>query len=154
MPDTRETLAIDGIGYQGHTIDSFLAELTSLNVSALVDVRLTPISRKKGFSKRSLAEAAASASIQYEHLPALGNPKDNRAGFAGTHTELANARARYRSLLDTDAAAHDIARIRELARTGTVALLCFETDQQRCHRQVLLDMLGEVSTIITSSVTD
>jgi hypothetical protein len=90
-----------GVGYEGQELDEFLSSLVGLGVRTLVDVRLTPISRKRGFSKRALAEAAESVGIEYEHLRSLGNPKDNRTGFAGGPDELTEARARYRGLLET-----------------------------------------------------
>lgn len=73
-----------GVGHEGQTIDSFLSELLAMGVSRLVDVRLTPVSRKRGFSKSALAQALAGAGISYEHRRELGNPKVNRAGFGGT----------------------------------------------------------------------
>ena len=130
-----------GVGYEGQELDEFLSSLVGLGVRTLVDVRLTPISRKRGFSKRALAAAAESAGIEYEHLRSLGNPKDNRTGFAGGPDELAEARARYRGLLDDGVAEQALDRIEQLGREGRVALLCFEADERRCHRQVLLQLL-------------
>ncbi|SEM69999.1 DUF488 domain-containing protein [Nonomuraea pusilla] len=61
----------------------------------LVDVRLTPISRKRGFSKTALATALAAAGIACRHMRALGNPKWNRAGFSGSPAEPGTARGVY-----------------------------------------------------------
>ncbi|WP_026316247.1 DUF488 family protein [Actinokineospora enzanensis] len=133
---------IVGVGYEGRGVDEVLGDLVQRGVRTLVDVRLTPLSRKRGFSKRALAEAAASVGIDYVHLRGLGNPKENRPGFAGDATALAAARANYRDLVTADTAAGDLARIAKLAAAGPVALLCFEADEQRCHRHVLLDLVG------------
>ena len=43
------------IGYQDRTIDDVVAMLRSADVKVLVDVRLTPLSRKAGLSKNGLA---------------------------------------------------------------------------------------------------
>ncbi|MDG4769766.1 DUF488 domain-containing protein [Solwaraspora sp. WMMD792] len=56
-----------GIGYEGRSVDGLIAELRAAGVSRLVDVRLTPISRKPGFSKSALAKALNAAGIAYEH---------------------------------------------------------------------------------------
>ncbi len=133
-------MALVGVGYQGCDIDSFVG---GLSVSTVVDVRLTPVSRKPGFSKRALASALGEAGIGYRHLPALGNPKDNRAGFGGGPDELALARQRYGLLLSSAGAQEALAEIVSLASAGEVALLCFEADEQRCHRHVLLELLRE-----------
>ncbi|MEU6036039.1 DUF488 domain-containing protein [Actinomadura sp. NPDC047616] len=128
---------LTGFGYQGHDLGSFLALLSADGVSLLVDVRLTPISRKRGFSKRALSEALASVGIDYEHARPLGNPKDNRAGFSGPREELEAARRKFSAELARPAAQEWLAMIGEWASRRRVALLCFEADQERCHRDVV-----------------
>lgn len=131
-----------GIGYQGRDVEAVVADLVAAGVTMVVDVRLTPVSRKRGFAKRALAATLAEAGIDYRHLPALGNPRPNRAGFAATGVELARARARYAALLERPDAMDALAEVTELARRGTVALLCFEADEEHCHRHVLLERLS------------
>lgn len=48
-------------GYEGRDIDSFVASLLDSRIGVVADVRLTPISRKKGFSKTRLGQALAEA---------------------------------------------------------------------------------------------
>jgi uncharacterized protein (DUF488 family) len=131
-----------GIGYQGRDVASFIDELAGDRVEVVFDVRLTPISRKKGFSKRLLAAHLRESGIGYEHLPSLGNPKWNRKGFAGTAEELAEARRHYATCLESEDARSALDRIGQLATHQRVALLCFEADDQRCHRKVVLDALN------------
>ncbi len=116
-----------------------LSELISLlkanGVVTLVDVRLNPISRKKGFSKKALAAALSDAGIEYRHERDLGNPKENRDPF---RRGLASARQRYRHHLQNDA--HSVfERLVDLARTSRIALLCYERDHDQCHRSCILD---------------
>ncbi|MDQ0663378.1 uncharacterized protein (DUF488 family) [Arthrobacter ulcerisalmonis] len=136
----KQGSGIMGVGYEGMNSDAFVQGLADWRVNTLVDVRLHPLSRKKGFSKRSLTEILSTAGIGYVHLPALGNPKDNREGFArpGT-TEADVAHARYRGLLEADAAQEAIERIATLARNERVAVLCFEASERGCHRQFVLE---------------
>ncbi len=126
---------IVSVGYQGRTLDEMIELLTSHEVEMLVDVRLTPISRKRGFSKTALSEALQSAGIEYVHEPALGNPKDNRDGF---RKGLASARERYRHRLDNGAATAYEATI-ERVLSKRVALLCFEREHRECHRSCITD---------------
>ncbi|GAA4238099.1 hypothetical protein GCM10022254_52630 [Actinomadura meridiana] len=128
---------LTGIGYQGHDLASFLAQLSTEGVSQLVDVRLNPISRKRGFSKRALAEALDSVGIGYEHARPLGNPKENRAGFGGSPGELHDAKQRFAEQLDAPAAREWLATIASWSVERKVALLCFEAEQERCHRDVV-----------------
>lgn len=134
---------IIGIGYEGISIDELVLSLKERNVTTLVDVRLNAISRKPGFSKKRLQGAVTSAGIKYEHLRTLGNPKDNRAGFYSTDpNEKAAASSRYHEILEGEEGRGALARIRELAQDGTVALLCFECDEGKCHRKLILHALA------------
>ncbi|MGH3499360.1 MAG: DUF488 family protein [Nocardioidaceae bacterium] len=142
MPATAVDKGAVGVGYQGRDIGEFVDALVADGVTAVVDVRLTPISRKRGFSKRALAAALEESGIEYVHLPALGNAKDNRAGFGGSTAELAEARERYeRALAERAGADEALARLAALSRFSRVGVFCFEADGERCHRQVVLNHL-------------
>jgi hypothetical protein len=132
-----------GVGYEGVSIDDFVLSLKERNITALVDVRLNAISRKPGFSKKRLQGAVTAAGIKYEHLRALGNPKDNRAGFYSDDPyERAAASSRYHEILENQDGKAALARIHELSQGGTVALLCFECNEEKCHRRVILHSLS------------
>ncbi|WP_328788090.1 DUF488 family protein, N3 subclade [Streptomyces sp. NBC_00273] len=133
---TTPTHGLWSAGYEGRDIDSFVASLVESRIDVVADVRLTPISRKPGFSKTRLGQALAEAGIEYIHLRALGNPKDNRAPF--WDGRLGVGRARFRSLLRSDEAQADLDRLTEQASLSRVAVLCFEQDESRCHRHVVL----------------
>lgn len=129
------------IGYEGKTVDDLVAQLLDQGVRVLVDVRLTPLSRKPGLSKTKLSEALAAVGISYVHHRALGNPKDNRAGFRAGEPE---SRARYRDVLETAAASDALAHVTELLDGGAVALMCFEHDHAECHRDIVVRLLMKV----------
>ena len=107
------------IGYEGKTIVDLLDSLVAQRVEVLVDVRLTPLSRKPGLSKTRLANALASVGIGYVHHRALGNPKDNRDGFrAGDPASI----QRYHEVLSGEAAGAAIEHVAELLDGGAVAV--------------------------------
>jgi transcriptional regulator with XRE-family HTH domain len=126
-------------GYEGRTIEGFVESLVSLGVTAVADVRLNAISRKAGFSKGRLRSALAEADIDYLHFRTLGNPKENREPF--WTGRLQEGRAVYRELLAGDDQSSALTELGELADHGVVAILCFEQDHERCHRQVVIDEL-------------
>lgn len=132
---------VTGTGYEGREISAFVADLADRGVTRLVDVRLTPISRKRGFSKTALRDALADVGIVYEHCRELGNPKDNRPGFAGTEQELSNAKRTYAQRLAAPEAQAALDQLRQYAEKEHIAVLCFEADQHRCHRDVVLGEL-------------
>ncbi|MCI3225558.1 DUF488 family protein [Streptomyces sp. NP-1717] len=132
-------------GYEGRDIDSFVAALVDSYIGVVADVRLTPISRKKGFSKTRLGDALAEAGIEYTHLRGLGNPKDNREPFWDGRVEV--GRARFRGLLRSEEAQADLDRLAGHAQQSRVAVLCFEKDERRCHRQVVLETVRKRAAV-------
>ncbi len=133
-----EQAGVVGVGYEGRTIDALVADLVRQGVRRLVDVRLTPWSRKRGFSKSALTEALAAAGIAYEHRAELGNPRDNRAGFAGNGDDRSRARAIFADRLRQPGPVKALEALAAAASRERVAVLCFEADQERCHRDVVL----------------
>jgi uncharacterized protein (DUF488 family) len=127
------------VGYEGRTAGDLLRTLTEAGVEVLADVRLNPLSRKPGLSKKRLAAALEELGIGYVHLPQLGNPRDNRPAFA--RREQA-AWDRYRAGLTDPAADEALEELGELARTRRVAVLCFEHDHTVCHRSLVLAELA------------
>jgi uncharacterized protein (DUF488 family) len=133
---TAATWTLISIGYEGKTVGDLVKQLLDQDVRVLVDVRLTPLSRKPGLSKTKLAAALRAAGIEYIHHRALGNPKDNRAGFRAGEPE---SLARYHEVLDTADASVALDHVCELLDDGVVALLCFEQDHVECHRNIVID---------------
>jgi len=62
------------VGYEGVTIEVFIANLRANNVECVLDVRELPLSRKRGFSKTQLGQALNDADIRHIHLRELGTP--------------------------------------------------------------------------------
>ncbi|MBB4913048.1 DUF488 family protein [Streptosporangium saharense] len=148
---TRTNPGLWSAGYEGRDIDSFVASLLDHGIDMVADVRLTPISRKPGFSKSRLGEALSQAGIQYTHLRALGNPKDNRAPFWDGRVNV--GQARFRDILRSAEAQSDLNRLTEQAVQSRVAVLCFEKDEERCHRKVVLDTVRERIVVEVQSLS-
>ncbi len=135
-------MSIEGIGYEGQTIDALVSKLRIRGVETLVDVRLNAISRKRGFSKRALAAALEDAGIAYVHMPVLGNQRDNRVGYGELDSPLARqVRERFTAELQAEAALEGLEELANLARTGPVAVFCYEADEQHCHREQVLEQV-------------
>lgn len=60
-------MAIYTAGYEGLSIDAFIARLKQAQIDKVLDVREYPLSRKPGFSKKAFAQCLADAGIAYEH---------------------------------------------------------------------------------------
>lgn len=128
------------VGYEGFVPSALVRALQDRRIERVVDVRLTPHSRKKGFSLMSLFERLHKAGIHYDHISELGNPPEIRAAFhAG---ELAEGRRRYRGLITNGAAPYVDALI-GLARAQRTAIMCRESDPEACHRWVIAEVAVE-----------
>ena len=137
MTATSESPTIVSIGYEQRDVSELIGLLKANGVVTLVDVRLNPISRKKGFSKKALAAALGDAGIEYRHERELGNPKENRDPF---RRGLESARHRYRRHL-RDGAYSVLERLVDLASTSRIAFLCYERDHDQCHRSCILEFV-------------
>ena len=125
-------LTLHTIGYEGSLIGDFLATMTRVGIDLLIDVRDIPISRKKGFSKRALAQQLHAQGIDYIHLKGLGDPKSGR--LAAREGRFEDFRRIFITHLGSETALEDLARATEAARNRTACLLCFERDHKFCHR--------------------
>ena len=123
MNGSSAQTSIFTIGYQGMSVDEFLKKLRRNSVRVLVDVRRNPISRKPGFSKKKLAAKLHEIGIDYHHLPELGIPSSRRKSLDMTNPET------YKSLFTF------------FDETTPIALTCFDTDHQFCHRSKLIEII-------------
>lgn len=130
--------ALVSVGYEGRDVDQLIRSLLELGVSTLVDLRLNAISRKAGLSKSALRAALEEAGMNYLHLKALGNPRDNRESF---RSGSLSSRKRFRQEMRTTDAQMAIEELVGLASDSVVALLCFEADHETCHRSCVVEEL-------------
>jgi len=129
------------IGYQGRTPEEFLDVLRRAGVTRVCDVRRNPISRKRGFSKKSLRRALEEVDIHYEHLPELGIASERRKNVKSPAARAALFAEYERDDLPRQAKA--LAQITAWIKEGErVALLCFERDPADCHRSRVAATLG------------
>jgi hypothetical protein len=112
MRSAAAPVSLVSIGYEGRTADELIATLVDARVTMLVDVRPTPRSRKPGLSRRRLQASLEAVGIEYRHVSALGNPKENREHFRTG--DLDRGRSVFAELLshgDADSALADLAEV-------------------------------------------
>jgi uncharacterized protein (DUF488 family) len=126
------------VGYEGRTADELVKALSAAGVELLVDVRLTPLSRKPGLSKQRLTGSLNAVGIKYLHLPELGNPRDNRDAYRQADRR---AFARFRAILRSSAARKALDDLAVRSQEQTVAVMCFERDACKCHRSLVIEAL-------------
>jgi len=140
------TRRIFTIGYEQTTVPELIAALQAAGVERVLDVRALPLSRRPGFSKSALAGALTEAGIAYEHLKALGTPKEGRdAAKRGDQATLERIYAGQLELPEAQAAA---AILLDRADAQPTALLCYEREPADCHRTLLLAAVADDAEII------
>jgi uncharacterized protein (DUF488 family) len=115
--------ALFTIGYEGLALDQFLAQLKAEKIGRLVDIRMVPASRKRGFSKGPLSIALGAEGIEYVHVRSAGN----------AFRKEADSLAKYAAALDEDA----VIEVADAVAGHRAVLLCFEHDPATCHRAII-----------------
>ena len=128
------------MGYEGATIEDFIATLQFVGIDTIVDVREYPISRKKGFSKTAFSTLLMQAGIKYIHIADLGCPKvirdeyridKNWQKYTASFIEYLNTQTNY------------IDELGKLAHHAAFCLVCFERDQNFCHRSLVANAIKQ-----------
>jgi uncharacterized protein (DUF488 family) len=134
------TAGICTIGYEGHSLEAYLNLLLKSGVTVLCDVRRNPLSRKYGFSKKTLSSSCEGVGIRYEHLPELGIDGQRRRELE-TQADYDALFADYeRDDLPKQEKALD--RITAWVKEGArVALTCYENQPHQCHRHCVAEAL-------------
>ena len=122
------------VGYEGLDIDSFLSLLADNDIETVVDVREMPLSRKPGFSTKSLASVLNLSGREYVHMVDLGCPKLVRDRYREDGNWKRYTEGFMKHLKTQDDA---IAELSALAATSNCALLCYEADSNFCHRSMV-----------------
>ena len=128
------------IGYEKAAFGDFIATLRAAGVATVIDVRDLPLSRRAGFSKRSLSAGLGEAGIAYHHLRALGTPPEGREANRRRQWE------RFWSIVDarlaTPEAELGLLQAAGIAAAAPSCLLCYEADWRICHRCRLADLIA------------
>lgn len=121
------------IGYEGSSFEGYLNRLIKNNVKTLVDVRRNPLSRKYGFSKKTLSDTVKKLGIGYVHIPELGIASDKRQELntQADYNRLFNSYEK-QELKQNGKALQNLFDI--FQKDKRVAITCFEADVCMCHR--------------------
>lgn len=131
---------IQTFGYEGLSIDRFIAKLVDSSTKIIVDVRAMPLSRKPGFSKKALALHLENAGIHYIHMPALGCPKPVRERYKSDGSWPKYTKSFLAYLAHQSEAVEQVAGFASKSKT---CLICFEADFNFCHRSFVASAVAE-----------
>ena len=133
------------LGYEGLTIDSYINKLILNNIALVIDVRKNPLSMKYGFSKTKMKSYLEKAGIEYIHIPQLGIISELRKNLKTKidYTELFDI---YKKEILPQNIEFIKTVIELLNKYNRVALTCFESDHNSCHRHKITEWLESDSS--------
>lgn len=146
-PKKRRKNVMATIGYEGSSVENYLNRLIVNDIRVLVDVRKNPISRKYGFSKKSLSTLLSRVNIDYVHYPELGIDAAERKNLS-TQFDYDRLFQSYKStvLKEQKNALQTLVDLHDEKKR--IALTCFEKDHHQCHRGCLADKLLSIDQSI------
>jgi len=136
----RQSAGLCTIGYEGRALEGYLNLLIKSGVTLLCDVRRNPLSRKYGFSKKTLSHACETVGIRYEHLPELGIATEERRELH-TQEDYDTLFASYEAK-SLPWQGQALSRIQQWIDSGNrVALTCYEALPHQCHRHCVAEAM-------------
>ena len=137
----NKKLSIWTIGHSTLSIDDFVERLKSFEIQFLADVRSFPGSRRyPHFNKENLERSLAAARIEYLHLRELGGRRRPRPDSENIAWRNESFRG-YADYMETADFQKGVARLLEVARERSTAIMCSEAVWWRCHRSMISDYL-------------
>jgi len=135
------------IGYEGKSLETYINILIRNNIKVLCDVRKNPISRKYGFSKKTLQYACESVDIKYIHLPELGIVSEKRKNLTTQEDYNLLFKEYEENVIPEQKQA--LNKIRGLVKDDKrVALTCYETLPEQCHRTRIANKIHDIKSDI------
>lgn len=129
------------VGHSTRPLGDFIALLKSHGVERIADVRTVPRSRHNPqFNRETLPAALRKAKISYVHLAKLGGLRHARPDSINTGWRNASFRG-FADYMQTPDFEVGLARLVELAKKKTIAIMCAEAVPWRCHRSLIADAL-------------
>ena len=129
MSEKNDQLKILTFGYGNRRdYDQFIDYLESYQVEYVVDVRIKPRAWSRKWYGQEIKNLCLSKNIDYISQTNLGNISGKAHWIPP----------------DEKAAEIALEKVAELARNGTVLLLCAELDPRRCHRTEVADKLEKI----------
>jgi uncharacterized protein (DUF488 family) len=128
------------IGYEGLDVDAFMSLLAHYGIETVVDVRQMPLSRKPGFSKKTLSSILNMSGREYVHMVDLGCPKPVRDRYRvdGDWKRYTEA-----FLIHLKAHVNAITELSELVTSSNCTLICYEADYNYCHRSMVANAVHD-----------
>ncbi|MGA2796644.1 MAG: DUF488 domain-containing protein [Thermoguttaceae bacterium] len=129
---SSEKLTIFTIGHSNHSLEDFLALLNRHHITAIADVRSSPYGRLEHFNREIIAAGLMAAGIEYIFMGReLGARREEQECYQ-------DGMAVYEKIAVLPAFQEGLSRLRRLALTSPLAIMCAEKEPLDCHRTILI----------------
>lgn len=142
-PPKRRKPVLATIGYEGGSVEDYLNRLIVNDIRVLIDVRKNPLSRKYGFSKKTLSSLLERLGIEYIHIPELGIESSQRQDLSSQSDYDRLFTVYEQTVLREQVNALD--RVMDVYNENKrIALTCFEKEHLQCHRGRIAQKLSSL----------
>jgi uncharacterized protein (DUF488 family) len=140
--ESHTQVSIFTVGHSTHSLDDFIALLRAHGIERLVDVRTIPRSRHNPqFNYDTLGKFLRNRRIGYRQMKELGGLRHSRVDSPNTGWHNASFRG-FADYMQTPEFAAAVAKLIDLAREKSTAIMCAEAVPWRCHRSLIADALA------------
>ncbi len=137
----EEPATILTVGHSTRTLKEFIHLLQAHHVRTLVDVRTIPRSRRNPqFNQETLPNDLEKSGIKYVWLKGLGGLRRPQKESLNTGWRNASFRG-FADYMQTPEFESSLQELIEVAKNGTIAIMCAEAVPWRCHRSLISDTL-------------
>lgn len=141
-----DSITLYTLGYEGISLEHYINKLLKNNIQILLDVRKNAMSQKYGFSKKTLKKVCNSVNIEYLHIPDLGISSEKRQSLNSQKDyDLLFDEYKYTVLKNTQSSQVKVLKLLESYKK--IALTCFESDINQCHRKPLSESIVKLSKV-------
>ena len=139
--ESHNQVSIFTVGHSTHSLEDFIGLLRAYGIERLVDVRTIPRSRHNPqFNHDTLGKFLRNRRIGYRRMKELGGLRHSRVDSANTGWHNASFRG-FADYMQTAEFAAAVAKLIDLAREKSTAIMCAEAVPWRCHRSLIADAL-------------
>lgn len=141
MTMNRSAPTIFTVGHSTRSFEELVAVLRAHGVERVVDVRTMPRSRHNPqFNRETFSKALHRRRLYYRHIKDLGGLRSTRRDSVNAGWRNASFRG-FADYMQTPAFEQGLAKLLELARRKSTAIMCAEATPWRCHRSLIADAL-------------
>ncbi len=141
VADTGIPLPVLTVGHSTRTLEELIHLLQVHHVRTLVDVRTIARSRRNPqFNQETLPKDLEKSGIKYVWLKGLGGLRRPQQDSLNTGWRNASFRG-FADYMQTPEFESSLRELIELAKNGTIAIMCAEAVPWRCHRSLISDTL-------------